>query len=252
MDKSKAIELLKEALTEISHLKELHHDNREFRSWDDKVLDIIKAGLDANDVERFLSRRTMHVVSNQTPDDVYQKYYLEDLENCEAGLKSIIQKYEILGFETKPSAMVEPTPKAFISHGKENIALSKVEEFLSALGIEPIRVEKQPSLDKTLDDKVSYYLNQADFVIILATGDDMTGGRRQPRQNVIHEVGLAQKTHAGKIIYLLEEGVEFPSNIRPKVWERFNQDNMQNVFGYIARELRAFGVLRVIRATRGE
>jgi len=58
--------------------------------------------------------------------------------------------------------------------------------------------------------------------------------------NVIHEIGLAQKTHAGNIIYLLEEGVEFPSNIRPKVWESFNQDNMENVFVYIVKELRAF------------
>lgn len=112
MDKDKAIELLKEALMDIPHLKELHHDNQEFRLWEDRVLDIIKAGLDANDVERFLSRRTMHVVSNQTPDDVYQKYYLEDLENCETGLKSIIQEYEIIGIDTTES---QPATSRFSS-----------------------------------------------------------------------------------------------------------------------------------------
>jgi len=247
MDKSKAIELLKRVLAEMLHLKELHHDNREFKLWKDKVVDVIKAGLDTDDMNRFLASVKMRVVGPWVSNGDYQKYYLEDLENYETALKSIIQKYEILRVETKPSTMVEPTLKAFISHGKRSVALSKVENFLSAFGTEPISVEKQPSLDKTLDDKVNYYLNQADFVVILATGDDAIDDRRQPRQNVIHEVGLAQKTHAGKIIYLLEERAEFPSNIRPKVWEWFNQDNMENVFIYIVKELRAFEALKTIR-----
>jgi len=138
-------------------------------------------------------------------------------------------------------------PKAFISHGKKSVALNKLEEFLRALGIEPLVVKEQPSLDKTLDDKVNYYLSQADFVIILATGDDKVEGKLQPRQNVIHEVGLAQNIHAGKIIYLLEEGAEFPSNIRPKVYEPFKQRNMMNAFLHIAKELRAYGMLKAVK-----
>jgi len=136
-------------------------------------------------------------------------------------------------------------PKAFVSHGKESVALNKLEEFLHTLGITPLIVKEQPSLDKTVDDKVDYYLGQADFVIVLATGDDEIEGKLHPRQNVIHEIGLAQKTHAGKIIYLLEEGTEFPSNISPKVWERFKQRNMIKAFLCILRELRALGILRL-------
>lgn len=147
----------------------------------------------------------------------------------------------------KPYKVATEPPKAFISHGKKSVALNKLEEFLRALGIEPLVVKEQPSLDKTLDDKVNYYLSQADFVIILATGDDKIGGKLHPRQNVIHEVGLAQKTHTGKIIYLLEEGTEFPSNIRPKVYEPFKQRNMMNAFLHIAKELRAYGMLRAVK-----
>lgn len=138
-------------------------------------------------------------------------------------------------------------PKAFISHGKESVALKKLEDFLHNLGIIPLIVKEQSSLDKTVSDKVDYYLQQADFVIILATGDDEFEGKLQPRQNVIHEIGLAQKTHAGKIIYLLEEETEFPSNISPKVWERFKQRNMLNAFLCILRELRALGILLAIK-----
>lgn len=138
-------------------------------------------------------------------------------------------------------------PKAFISHSKESVALSKLEEFLRTLGVEPLIVKEQPSLDKTVDDKVNYYLSQADFVVILATGDDEINGKMHPRQNVIHEIGLAQQTHEGKIIYLLEERAQFPSNISPKVWERFKQRNMIKAFLCIVRELRAYDMLKVLK-----
>jgi len=147
----------------------------------------------------------------------------------------------------KPVTTVELPPKAFISHGKASAALNKLKEFLETLGIEPLIVKKQPSLDKDLPDKVDLYLSQADFVIILATADDKVEDKLQPRQNVIHEIGLSQKTHPGKIIYLLEEGAEFPSNIRPKVWESFKQRNMMNAFLGIVRELRAYGMLKVTK-----
>lgn len=147
----------------------------------------------------------------------------------------------------KPTSSITEPPKAFISHGKKSAALTKLKEFLRALGVELLIVKELPSMDKTVDDKVNFYLGQADFVIILATGDDEIEGKLHPRQNVIHEIGLAQKTHTGKIIYLLEEGAEFPSNIRPKVWERFKQRNMMNAFLYIAKELRAYGILRAVK-----
>jgi hypothetical protein len=58
---------------------------------------------------------------------------------------------------------------------------------------------------------------------------------------------LAQKTFPEKIIYLLEEGAEFPANIKPKVWERFTQGCMDEAFIAIARELKAFGLIRAIK-----
>lgn len=153
-----------------------------------------------------------------------------------------------------PQEILREVPlKAFISHGKDSAALRKLKEFIETLGIEPIIVKKQASLDKDVPDKVDLYLNQADFVIILATGDDtvkdkITGKEIiQPRQNVVHEIGLAQKTHPGRIIYLLEEKAEFPSNIRPRVWESFKQRNMMNAFLGIVRELRAYGMLKVTK-----
>lgn len=135
------------------------------------------------------------------------------------------------------------TIKAFISHGKESSALSKIENFLRVLGVEPLIVKDRPNLDKTVNEKVNYYLKQADCAIIIATADDNIDGKLYPRENVAHEIGLAQKTLEGKIIYLLEKGTEFPSNISSKVWEPFNQDNLENVFSRIVIELKAFGLM---------
>jgi len=156
--------------------------------------------------------------------------------------------------EVSPESVLrEVPPSVFISHGKESVALRKLKGFIETLGIEPLIVKEQASLDKDLPDKVNLYLNQADLVIILATGDDTVRDKKsgaeviQPRQNVIHEIGLAQKTHPGRIIYLLEEGANFPSNIRPKVWESFKQRNMMDAFLGIVRELRAYGILKVIK-----
>lgn len=147
----------------------------------------------------------------------------------------------------RPYRIGTESPKAFISHGKASRALTKVADFLRTIGVEPIIVEERPTLDKTLPDKVDFCLSLSDFVVILATGDDKIKGKLHPRQNVIHEIGLAQRTHSGKIIYMLEENTEFPSNIRPKVWETFNQDNMENVFQYIMLELKEFGISKTIK-----
>lgn len=177
----------------------------------------------------------------------------------EAGVDTIKQiigqlKYDIEhgtrnddGDILKPILSANLPAKAFISHGKPSMALDKIELFLRDLGIEPLIVKDMASEDKTVDDKVNHYLDQADCVVILATGDDLIDEELHPRENVIHETGLAQATHKGKIIYFLEEKTEFPSNIRPKVWETFKQDNMENVFQRIVIELKAFGILQTMK-----
>ena len=171
------------------------------------------------------------------------------LEGCTSVVKLTIGKLKALPTDRARTEEISITqsPKAFVSHGRESKALDKLCRFLSELGIEPLVVKKKPSSGKALDDKVEHYMAEADCAIILATGDDKIDGKLHPRQNVSHEIGLAQKTFPDKIIYLLEEGVEFPSNIRPKVWEPFAQEIMDEAFIAIVRELKAFGLVKAIK-----
>ena len=164
-------------------------------------------------------------------------------------VRKAIGKIELEGevASKERDASLKKLPKAFIAHGDKSIALDKLCSFLKALGVEALVVEEQPSKSKAVDDKVEHYMSEADCAIILATGNDEIKGKLYPRQNVIHEIGLAQKTFSDRIIYLLEKGTEFPSNIRPKVWESFTKDCMDEAFIAVARELRAFGLMRATK-----
>lgn len=252
MDIGKALKLLAECLDEIDCLKALSYKSEDGRLWMNKVEVILKAAF-GKDSDEYKELESPYIKVLSFDEEDRQEDYVSDLNLYGEAIKRILQKYEILGVPVAPrttakeSLMLTPQPKAFIAHGGDSPALRKLKTFLDALGVQPLVVEEQASLDKTLDDKVNHYLGQADCVVILGTGDDEIEGKLHPRQNVIHEIGLAQNTHPGKIIYLLEEGAEFPSNIRPKVWEPFKQDNMENAFVYIVKELRALGALKAVK-----
>ena len=115
--------------------------------------------------------------------------------------------------------------------------------FISAIGLVPIVVMEQPSQGMSLDDKVMANMQTCKSAIILATGDDEVDGIPQPRQNVIHEIGIAQQLLTNKITYLLEEDARFPSNISPRVYEKFSDGNLSKAFIAIVRDLRSFGIL---------
>ena len=250
IDERKAIELLKQALTEIPHLRELHSDSQEFVLWFDKVRDIIQAGLNEDDQQRFPPSRMVTITGGRWPsDDDFQRFYLIMLERCETALQSIIQKYEMVGFEREP-AIVAESPKAFIAHGGESAARDKLEDFLTVLGVTPIIVEEQPSQGRSKDKNVEYYLKQCDCAIILATKGDADGrtGEFIPRGNILNEIGRCQGIFPNRMVYLLEAGVKFPTNIDEKVWERFTENSTDKALIKVANELRAFGLLK---ATKG-
>ena len=147
-------------------------------------------------------------------------------------------------------AIVETTPPiAFIAHGGKTAARDKLKDFLMALGVTPIIVEDQPSQGRSKEQNVEYYLKQCDCAIILSTKGDIDGQTSEfiPRGNILNELGRCQETLPHRMIYLLEEETKFPTNIDEKVWERFTQESMDKAFTKIAKELRAFGLLKAMK-----
>ena len=254
MDKDKAIELLKQALTEIPRLRELHFDNQQYKLWRSKIRVILEDTFGSNSREYEVFSRSgsqAHIRTPLMPDSIHQDDYIANLTSHETALKSIIQKYEILGIEEKPAVIAE-RPKVFIAHGGESPSLNKLREFLEALGVEPLVVEEQPSEGRSVGENVDWYARQADCAIILATKGDIDGktGRFIPRGNVLIEIGKSQELFKDRIVYLLQAGTKFPTNISEKVWGRFTTQRMDDAFIKIARELKKFGILRAVKPKR--
>lgn len=170
---------------------------------------------------------------------------LKRLKNVLDSISSDLSLSEFPEDITKELVSTRP-PRAFIAHGGESAARDKLEDFLTALGVTPTITEKQPSQGRSKDKNVEYYLKQCDCAIILATRGDVDGrtGEFIPRGNILNEIGRCQEIFPNRIVYLLEEGVKFPTNIDEKVWERFTEDSMDKTFIKVANELRSFGLLR--------
>ena len=150
--------------------------------------------------------------------------------------------------EKMPTISTEP-PKAFIAHGGDSPALAKLKSFLEALGVEPIVVEEQPSEGRSIAENVDHYARQSDCAIILATKGDVdskTGGFI-PRGNVLIEIGKSQEIFKDRIIYLLQAGAHFPTNVSEKVWGRFTTQCMDDAFIKVAIELYKFGLLKSVK-----
>lgn len=173
------------------------------------------------------------------------KAYLDGLDRAEGFLKSAKEQLLKHGADNilRISRIRNEGARVFISHGVEGQALMKIERFIRALGLQPIVVVRGPSEGMSVDDLVEKRMSESDCAIILATADEQVDKRRQPRPNVIHEIGLAQEKFKKKVIYLKEDDCEFPSNVRPKVWGNFTQDNMEKAFEKISAELRSYGLL---------
>jgi hypothetical protein len=171
--------------------------------------------------------------------------YIRGLNLAEGILRSAVEQLRKHGADQilSQSKIRAGGARVFISHGTQSPSLSKVERFIRALGLEPVIVVREASEGLSVDDLVEKRLGECDCVLILATADEEINGRKQPRPNVIHEIGLAQEKFGKKVIYLKEDGCEFPSNVRPKVWENFTQENMEAAFEKISRELHAFGLI---------
>lgn len=250
MEKKEALERLREYRNEIDQLKTLKHHNQEYQLWENRVKVVVKAAFGEHSDEYIYVSQYPRINIYWT-DVEKQEEYIRTLQEYYVGITKILEKYDILGMpvSSEVNAVKGETerPKAFIAHGGESVALDKLSDFLNALGIDPLIVELKATKGKALDDKVEHYLGQADCAIILATGDDEINGKLHPRQNVIHETGLAQKSFPEKIIYLLENDAEFPSNISPKVWESFTKDRIEETFTAVVRELKAFGIMKAVK-----
>lgn len=199
-------------------------------------------GEDSNEVKRFNDAVSFGYVTGT--ETQLSKHRKRAMLTAAAEIEAILSSIKEYGIpETLEVAI---SPQIFIAHGGQTEALTKVQIFLDILGITPLVAEEKPTEGRSVDQQVQWCLDNSDCAIILGTADDkdLKDGKLYPRRNVHIEMGRVQERFPERVIYLLEEGPSFPSNIAEKVYERFTQGNMEKAFLKVAKELKAFGVIR--------
>jgi len=239
----KATLLLRQKLGEADN-PSLPSSEPSFRQWVIEVEGILanRFGENSRQIKSFKNSFYGHVCRQGEGAD-YRKRQIDD---AKAALNAILSEIEEFGLPETQEATTSSKPKAFIAHGGKTQALRKLQSFVAALDIIPLVAEEEASQDRSVNEQVEWCLDNSDCAIILGTADDkeLKDGKLYPRRNVHIEIGRVQERFPGRAVYLLEEGASFPSNISEKIYERFTQENMENAFSKVAKELRAFGIIR--------
>ncbi len=250
MEIQKALELLRQYRDEINHLKTLPPYNNEYWLWKNKVHVVSKDTFGVDSEEYLWLHPLPRIKLYEMAEAEKREEYLRDLQERELEITKILEKYEIIGIPTTSEVGERSLPSVFIAHGGESAALNKLCSFLKALGVEPLVVEVQPSEGRLTESQVDKYMKQADCAIILATYGhivDTKTHQKHPRLNVVDELGRCRKVFPRKTILLLEKGVDLPSNVSGIVYERFTKQNRESAFIKVAKELRAFNLIKPMK-----
>lgn len=128
----------------------------------------------------------------------------------------------------------------FIGHGRSPL-WARLQVFLeNDLGLKTVTYESETRAGESIVPILEQILNEANFaVLILTAEDEIAGGAKRARQNVIHEAGLFQgRLGFNKAILLKQEGVEDFSNVAGLQHISFNGDRIEQTFWEVQRVLK--------------
>ena len=173
-------------------------------------------------------------------DKKYTKDITDELlEEAQNSLDTVVS-------ELKKEIPIYSNHKVFIVHGRDTLLRTQVENVLRALGLEPIILQEQANIGKTIIEKIEE-CTDVGFGIVLYTPCDegrlkSEDGELKPRarQNVVLEHGyLMAKLGRERVCCLVSKNVEFPSDIQGIGYISANDIDQWKY--KIAKELKAAG-----------
>lgn len=223
-------------------MKSLHFENDEFPLWRDKVRDLIglRLGETSEEFKRF--RGPMSGSLSRDPA-VRQRDYFRRVSAYETQLNSIIQRLELKLQPTSDVPTDEDPGEAstvklirivriFIAHDGKTQARRKLEDFIRALGGEPIIAESEPTKGRSITEKVDSTIDSCQYAVAIATraNSGKQDGKLLARSNVVNELPRIRDVLGDRWMIALEHGVELPSNESATTFERFSPQSMDTVF----------------------
>lgn len=153
--------------------------------------------------------------------------------------------YRAVAAEHTPSS---PRPKVFVVHGHDHAAKAELVSFLEAAEIEPVVLSDQPSLGRTMLEKLDQAAD-AGYAVVLLSPDDIVAPRHdrqrgatgRARQNVILELGFfVGRLGRHRVCALYKASLELPSDFLGILYMQMDGAGMWR--HTLAKELRAAGV----------
>ena len=148
--------------------------------------------------------------------DVFKDYLIEIKEEMS-------EKDEKLLEDVHPDSSYQNN-KVFVVHGHDEALKEKVARLLEKQGLEAIILSEQANKGKTIIEKFEEN-SDVGAAICLFTGDDIgkekseAVEKQRARQNVVYEAGYFMgKLGRERVIMLVDEGVELPSDLQGVVY----------------------------------
>src|SRR5437667_139708 len=199
--------------------------NDAYRAWQDRSRQLLRFLLMANELYEYLRAVYARWCLRHTPRGTDQR---EDLKTDLRELGSVAQELGLrTGVLESDAARAGSEPRAeskvLVVYGRNREMKEQVARFLMKLGLEPILLDEQPAMGRTLIEKLEAQAEIA-FAVDIMTGDDVGGLATEPRtlrprarQNVILELGfsVANLTRE-RVCALYEAGGGAP----PRRWRR--------------------------------
>jgi len=188
-----------------------------YRAWQDRSRELLRFVLIADELYeaqlRGVYRRMClrHLIHARDPS--------RELEIDLGDLESVAHRLGTRGRLLDAQSGRTAERKVLVVHGRNHELRERVARFLMKLGLEPILLEEEAALGRTLIEKLDS--QAALFAVVVLTGDDVgalaaDADRLRPRarQNVIFELGFSVgRLGRDRVCTLYEDPVELPSDI---------------------------------------
>ncbi|MBA7647328.1 hypothetical protein ES703_55100 [subsurface metagenome] len=240
MNVQEAVKFLREKVKEVRKLEKLSHTNQRVILWRNSIEYALEDVFGRNSLEYKHFYETRAKWSRLTKAQRQRKYHRQ-LTRRKIEILSIIEKHD-----REPPILPETPPKVFIAHEGETEQLSKLKEFLEALGIESFIAEAKASDGRSIEKQVDWTQAKADFAICLATKGKAINsktGKYYMGLNIADELGRARQVFGNRIILLVQKGVEVHTNVKEIVHAPFTTQSMDKAFIKIAMELTDWGFI---------